>query len=224
MTRSIARTAALRDAPASMFPLPAFSKVKRQTKSPLTTPAHVFAPTIMTDAAPESATAPAPAPKKRSFFKKAAWQTEEITEGAKEKDLFSHKSSFLDIQAENDRIKRERKAAELERKRREEEEKRNAEEKHDRKRRRISLEDDDDVKPHMSRSGSIARSGRRETKEYVIYHDLGTVEGRLRWLIVLQAQQNSSLTRASQTPRIVSCRKIRHPHTILQHHQTYPVL
>lgn len=58
--------------------------------------------------APPSATAPAP--KKRSFFKKAAWQTDAKPEGEENKDMFSHSGEYAEIVAEEARRKKAEKA------------------------------------------------------------------------------------------------------------------
>ncbi|KAF2474512.1 uncharacterized protein BDR25DRAFT_331964 [Lindgomyces ingoldianus] len=66
----------------------------------------------MTDNAKNGAKVP---PKKRSFFKKAAWQTSAKAEDDQEEDIFSHSNSYKDIVAEQAKAKKD------EKKRREEE-------------------------------------------------------------------------------------------------------
>lgn len=99
-------------------------------------------------------TAGAPVPKKRSFFKRAAWQ-----DAPKEPDddIFSHKKDFKHMVAEqNKREEEERqKKAEQERKRKQDEQ-------HDRKRRKVSSESS----VPRSGSGSSARTSRTSNKAY----------------------------------------------------------
>lgn len=107
----------------------------------------------MTDSVPAET---APPPKKRTFFKKAAWQTQPKAEEGKERDIFSHSNEFKDIAAEENRRQQE------ERRRKEEERKRKAEERQEQKRRKLSYENED-VKVPVGRSGSSTRS-RNESK------------------------------------------------------------
>ncbi|KAF1929768.1 uncharacterized protein M421DRAFT_60224 [Didymella exigua CBS 183.55] len=91
------------------------------------------------------ATSGAPAPKKRSLFKRAAWQDA----GKKEnEDIFSHSNEFSNIVAEENRQKEEakRKLAEAKRKV-EEEQRREQTEKQDRKgkRRKVSIDYDEPI-------------------------------------------------------------------------------
>lgn len=98
----------------------------------------------------------APPPKKRSFFKKAAWQTAVKPEG----DIFSHSNEYKDIVAEEaKRRKEEKEKSEAGRKREEEEER-------ERKRRRFS---DEAAEIRVSGSGSKVspRTGRTGRKGYV---------------------------------------------------------
>ncbi|CAO2649127.1 Nn.00g100760.m01.CDS01 [Neocucurbitaria sp. VM-36] len=76
----------------------------------------------------------APAPKKRSFFKRAAWQDAAKKDGA---DMFSHANEFSDIVAAQDR-RIEEDAQEAQRERR-----RTQAAQHERKRRKVSLENGD---------------------------------------------------------------------------------
>lgn len=57
---------------------------------------------LMTDSTPD-----APAPKKRSLFKRSAWQDAPKTEG---EDMFSHASQFKDIVAEQTKTQAEKRA------------------------------------------------------------------------------------------------------------------
>jgi hypothetical protein len=97
-------------------------------------------------------------PKKRSFFKKAAWQTKKDTDDEKEHDIFSHSNEFKDIVAEENKRKQEQ------RRLREEEKKRKVEEKQDRKRRKISLELEEGQTPE-----SAPQEDRKDIKAYVDY-------------------------------------------------------
>jgi hypothetical protein len=115
---------------------------------------QVYAAT-MTDATPGATAAP---PKKRSFFKKAAWQTKVKPEGEKEQDIFSHSKEFSDVVAEQAKRKQQ------EKKLKEEEKKRKHEEERERKRRRISDEVVEDSKPLKSGSRSSPRTNRKESK------------------------------------------------------------
>ncbi|KAF2003465.1 hypothetical protein P154DRAFT_520076 [Amniculicola lignicola CBS 123094] len=89
-------------------------------------------------------TEPDAPPKKRSFFKKAAWQKVK-GEGEKEKDIFSHSSEFKDVIAEEARRIQKEKEQELARKekerlRKEERRKAKEEEEQESKRRKVSEE------------------------------------------------------------------------------------
>jgi hypothetical protein len=117
---------------------------------------HVHGPE-MTDASNPAAPVAPIEKKKRSFFKKAAWQTKPKTE---ESDLFSHSNEFKDIVAEENKRKQE------ERQKKEDEKKRKAEEEQVRKRRRVSREHEE-PKAQLNRSGSSTRSSRRADKAYV---------------------------------------------------------
>ena len=102
------------------------------------------------------ATTGAPAPKKRSLFKRAAWQDAAKREN---EDIFSHSSEFKDIVAEENRRKEEKKRKQAEAKRKaEEEQKREQVERQEEKgkRRKVSTDYDE---PILLRSGS-ADSGR----------------------------------------------------------------
>ncbi|KAF2733732.1 hypothetical protein EJ04DRAFT_266879 [Polyplosphaeria fusca] len=105
----------------------------------------------MADSDPSGSAAP---PKKRSIFKKAAWQSEVKAEGSKDKDIFSHSNEYQDIVADEERQKKEERATRDAERRR----------KHDgdgeRKRRRISIEDEG---IQMPSSGS-GESHRRRTE------------------------------------------------------------
>lgn len=105
----------------------------------------------MTDAS--TGTAP---PKKRSLFKRAAWQDAAKKE---DEDIFSHSNEFKDLVAEENRRKEEEKRKQVEVKRRaEEEQRREQAEKEDKKgkRRRISTDHDE---PVVLPSGSHASEG-----------------------------------------------------------------
>jgi hypothetical protein len=81
----------------------------------------------------------APAPKKRSFFKRAAWQ-----DAAKKdsEDIFSHSNEFNDlVAAQNRRKAEERQKAEEQRKIEAEAEQKRKQEQRERKKRRLSVED-----------------------------------------------------------------------------------
>ncbi len=71
----------------------------------------------------------APAPKKRSFFKRAAWQDAKPSDG---EDMFSHSNEFKDIVAEENRRRREQ----------EEERQRRHAQSREKKRRKVSLENE----------------------------------------------------------------------------------
>lgn len=111
----------------------------------------------MTDATDGATAAP---PKKRSFFKKAAWQTKPKPEGGIEQDIFSHSNEFKDIVAEETKRKREQKRL------KDEEKKRKEAEHHERKRRKVSLENED-MKLPGSPFGGSPRASRTESKAYV---------------------------------------------------------
>ncbi|KAF3005876.1 hypothetical protein E8E13_009218 [Curvularia kusanoi] len=105
----------------------------------------------------------APAPKKRSLFKRAAWQ-----DAAKKEteDMFSHSNEFKDIVAEENRRKEEEKRKQAEAKRKaEEEEKRTQIQKQDKKgkRRKVSAEFDEPILLH-SDSGDSSRISRSQAK------------------------------------------------------------
>jgi hypothetical protein len=92
----------------------------------------------------------APAPKKRSFFKRAAWQ-----DAAKKdsEDIFSHSNEFNDLVAAQNRHKaEERRKAEEKRKNEAEAEKRRKQEQRERKKRRLSVENETPASP---RDGSV---------------------------------------------------------------------
>jgi hypothetical protein len=103
-----------------------------------------------------STTEPAAPPKKRSLFKKAAWQTAVKPEG-KEKDIFSHSDTFNDIIADQARLNKAKKEKAQAAK------KRKAEEEGDRKRRKVSLDAEKSKLPG-SGSGSSSRTSRTESK------------------------------------------------------------
>lgn len=96
-------------------------------------------------------------PKKRSFFKRAAWQDAEKKEG---EDIFSHSNEFKDVVAEQARRKEE------EKKREEEAKVRNQAELRESKRRRVSNETE---APALikSASSSSTRANRATSKAYV---------------------------------------------------------
>lgn len=108
----------------------------------------------MTDAAngPNAA-----APKKRSFFKKAAWQTSDRAE--KNEDIFSHSNEFKDIVAEEKRRKREEKRIK-------DEKRRKSNESHERKRRKLS-EEGEDVKLPSGGGSSSGRAIKDDSRAYV---------------------------------------------------------
>ena len=96
-------------------------------------------------------------PKKRSLFKRAAWQDAPKKDG---EDMFSHSNEFSDIVAEQARIRaEEKKKAEAARKRKHSEPR-------DQKRRRISNDNDEPI-PTKSSSASKERAGRTASKAYV---------------------------------------------------------
>lgn len=111
------------------------------------------------------ATTDAPAPRKRSLFKRAAWQDAAKKEG---EDMFSHSNEFKDIVAEESRQREEDKRKHAEAKRKaEEEEKLEHARKRDKdkrdKRRKVSAEFDE---PTLLRSDSAesSRVSRSQTK------------------------------------------------------------
>ena len=110
------------------------------------------------------ATSGAPAPKKRSLFKRAAWQDAAKQEN---EDIFSHSNEFSNIVAEENRRKEEARKKQAEAKRKiEEEQKREQAEKQDKKgkRRKVSTDYDEPIfldndsadSERMSRSQSKA--------------------------------------------------------------------
>jgi hypothetical protein len=103
----------------------------------------------MTDSTGGASAAP---PKKRSFFKKAAWQTKPKSES---EDIFSHSNEFKDIAAAEARQREEKR-------RLKEEEKRKITETQERKRRKLSSEEED-IKLPDSGVGSSGRTSRKES-------------------------------------------------------------
>jgi hypothetical protein len=97
----------------------------------------------------------APAPKKRSLFKRAAWQDAPKDD---EEDIFSHSKDFKNIVAEQNRIEAEKK------KKADEDRARQQAARGARKRRKVSTDHDDIMLPgsgsgspsHADRSGSKA--------------------------------------------------------------------
>jgi hypothetical protein len=111
----------------------------------------LYASGIMADT-PEGA----PVPKKRSLFKRAAWQDAPKKEGEGE-DMFSHANEFKNIVAQqNKREEEKRRKANEERKRRQ-----NGQV--DRKRRKVSSDHDEPILP-WSGSGSSTRETRISSK------------------------------------------------------------
>jgi len=106
---------------------------------------------IMTDT-----TQGTPAPKKRSLFKRAAWQDAPKKEGEND-DIFSHANEFKNIVAEQNRLSEER------RKKANDERKRRQDGHAYRKRRKVSSDEDEPVLPR-SGSGSSARANRTSSK------------------------------------------------------------
>ncbi|KAF2201366.1 hypothetical protein GQ43DRAFT_480778 [Delitschia confertaspora ATCC 74209] len=120
--------------------------------------------------------AAAAAPKKRTFFKRAAWQTAPKNED--QKDIFSHSRDYVDIVAREAQRKREaeekknreedekRQQKELERRIREEERRVKAEEEaYQHKRRKVSVELGDTPPISARRSGSFSdRTGKRSLR------------------------------------------------------------
>jgi hypothetical protein len=106
------------------------------------------------------ATSGAPAPKKRTLFKRAAWQDAAKKEN---EDIFSHSNEFSNIIAEESRRKEEAKRKHAEAKRKaEEEQRREQAEKQDKKgkRRKVSTDYDEPILLHndSADSGRISRS------------------------------------------------------------------
>ena len=109
------------------------------------------------------ATTGALAPKKRSLFKRAAWQDAAKKEGG---DIFSHSNEFSDIVAEEKKRKEEEKRKHEEAKRKaEEEQKRELVEKQEKKgkRRKVSNDYDEPILTRSS-SGDCRRTNRLESK------------------------------------------------------------
>jgi hypothetical protein len=104
----------------------------------------------------EPTTSETPVPKKRSLFKKAAWQTAAKPEG-KEKDIFSHSDKFNDIIADQARLNNAKKEKAQAAK------KRKVEEEGDRKKRKMSLDAEKSKLPG-SGSGSSSQTSRTESK------------------------------------------------------------
>jgi hypothetical protein len=101
-------------------------------------------------------TASAAPPKKRSLFKRAAWQDAPKTDS---EDMFSHSNEFNDIVAEQARIRaEEKKKAEAARKRKHSEPR-------DQKRRRIS-NDSEELAPPQTGSASKEQVSRAASKAY----------------------------------------------------------
>ncbi|KAL6706855.1 hypothetical protein ACN47E_004998 [Coniothyrium glycines] len=109
-------------------------------------------------------TAPAPAPKKRSFFKRAAWQDSAKKDGD---DIFSHSNEFQDIVAEQTRRREEERQKEKEKEKERERDEQSRQQKQagkpERKRRRVSTENDEAALP-KSEASSAARISRRGSK------------------------------------------------------------
>lgn len=102
-------------------------------------------------------TTAAPAPKKRSLFKRAAWQDAAKKE---DEDMFSHSNEFKDIVAEqNRRQEEEKRKAEEEAKQRKASVSREGKS----KRRKVSAEDKKPAIP-ISESGSPAKASRRNSR------------------------------------------------------------
>ncbi|KZM23003.1 uncharacterized protein EKO05_0008245 [Ascochyta rabiei] len=108
-------------------------------------------------------TSGAPAPKKRSLFKRAAWQDAAKKES---EDIFSHSNEFKDIVAEENRQKEEvkRKQAEAQRKAEEQQKRKQAETQEKKsKRRRVSTDYNEPLLP-QSGSGGSGRVTRSEDR------------------------------------------------------------
>jgi hypothetical protein len=106
--------------------------------------------------------AAAPAPKKRSFFKKAAWQTTTPkVEGEKEQDMFSHSHDFRDLIAEESKRKNAERL-EVERQKAEEVRLKAEKELGKKKKRKLSIDMEEDIyrsgESRRSRMGSKGRS------------------------------------------------------------------
>lgn len=106
------------------------------------------------------ATSGAPAPKKRSLFKRAAWQDAAKKEN---EDIFSHSNEFNNIVAEENKRKEEAKREHAVAKRKaEEEQRREQAEKQDKKgkRRKVSADYDEPIllQNDSADSGRISRS------------------------------------------------------------------
>lgn len=101
-----------------------------------------------------SDTTKAPAPKKRSLFKRAAWQDAPAHEG---EDIFSHSNEFKNIVAEQNRVEAEK------RQKAEEDGKRKQAAQGDWKRRKVSNDHDDIVLPG-SGSGSSSHAARNGSR------------------------------------------------------------
>lgn len=100
-------------------------------------------------------TTSAPAPKKRSLFKRAAWQDAPKQDG----DIFSHSNEFNDIVAEQNRRREEEKRKDDRVRQRKNSEPR------EKKRRRVSTENE---KPSLPKgeSSSSARADKTTSKAY----------------------------------------------------------
>jgi hypothetical protein len=96
----------------------------------------------------------APAPKKRSLFKRAAWQDAPKND---EEDIFSHSKDFKNIVAEQNRTEAEK------RRKAEEDRARKHAARGDRKRRKVSTDHDDTALPGGG-SGSSSRADRTGSK------------------------------------------------------------
>jgi hypothetical protein len=111
----------------------------------------------MTDTTPG-----APAPKKRSLFKRAAWQDKPKAEN---EDIFSHSNEFTNIVAEQTRLKAEKRLQRLK-----EKEKEKQAGQADRKRRKVSNDHDEQKYDTSALSGSgtggSARASRTSIKAY----------------------------------------------------------
>jgi hypothetical protein len=117
------------------------------SKHPLPLSLSLHAVSVMTDT-----TEGAPAPKKRSLFKRAAWQDAPKKE---EEDMFSHSSEFKNIIAEQSKREEEK------RRKATEERRRRQDGQVDRKRRKVSGDHDE---PALPRSGSGNSSSGRATR------------------------------------------------------------
>jgi hypothetical protein len=127
----------------------------RSTVTSFSLVAHTHASTNTTSFMTDT-TAGAPVPKKRSFFKRAAWQ-----DAPKEQDdIFSHAKNFKHVVAEQNRREEEEKHAKAE-----EERIRKYDAKHNRKRRKVSSEVGEASVP-TGGSGSSARTSKMSNKAY----------------------------------------------------------